>query len=532
MRRGPAPGPAVMRDPDSRTAAPRSDATDLPRPTPALWLLAAATTLFYALTAHGYGIFRDELYYVACSHHLGLGYVDQPPLIGWITAAVRAVLGQSLPALRLLPALAAGATVWIAGLAARELGGGRFAQALAAVAALVAPAYLSLFTILSMNAFDVLVWAGLWWLVARILRTGNQRLWLAFGVLAGVGLENKISVLFLGFGVVVGLALARRWEVFKSPWLWAGGAIAGVLFAPHLVWQQLHGWPTLEFMGRARATKMKAFAPLDFLGEQALMAGPVSLPLWLAGLGALLAGRRFRPFRTLGWAYLAILVLLVASHGKPYYLAPAYVVLFAAGAAAVEAWSARWGGAALRAAALAVVAAGGIAAASLAKPLLSEDAFVRYAAFWGLAPSTDEHHDLGRLPQFFADMHGWEGLAADVARVYATLPAADRARACVFAENYGQAGAIDFFGPALGLPRAISGHNSYFLWGPQGCSGDLLLVLGGKREEVAENFAAVEPGGVHTCADCMPYENHKAIWIARGLKAPVEEAWPHVKHYD
>lgn len=511
---------------------PRSEAQPLPRTTRLLWVLAAATLLFYLLTARGYGYFRDELYYLANGEHLGLGYVDHPPLVGWLAAVVRGLLGTSLPALRFLPALAAAATVGLAGLLARELGGGRSAQVLAAVATLLTPIYLGLFSIFSMNAFDVLIWAGLWWLAARILRTGDQRLWLAFGLLAGVGLENKISVLFLGFGLVLGLVLARRWQAFKSPWLWAGGGLALLLFLPHLVWQQLHGWPTPEFMANAREHKIKDLAPLSFLGEQLLLAGPAALPLWLAGLGSFLFARRHRPFRPLGWAYLAILALMIVAGSKPYYLGAAYTVLLAGGAAAVEAWSRRWGGAPLRGAVLAGVAAGGLVVAPLAKPLLPVERYVRYAAALGVAPSSDERHELGRLPQFYADMHGWPDLAASVARVYDTLPSEDKARACIFTENYGQAGAIDLFGADHGLPKAISGHNSYWLWGPRDCTGEVVLVLGGERERLEESFTQVEPGAVHTCRDCMPYEDDKPIWIARELKQPLAELWPRLKHYN
>lgn len=497
----------------------------------ALPVLAALALIFYVATATGYGYFRDELYYLACGEHLGWGYVDHPPLIGWIAAAVRGTLGDSLYALRLLPALAAAATVWLCGALARELGGGRFAQVLAALTALVAPIFLSLFTIFSMNAFDLVFWAVCFWLVARILRTGKDRLWLAFGAVAGLGLLNKISVLFLGFGLVVGLLASRRWEVFRSRWFWLGGAIAFALFLPHVAWQVAHGWPTLEFMDRARRLKMVSMPPLVFLREVSLGAGPGALPLWLGGLGFLLASRRARDVRPLGWAFLAVLVLLVATTSKPYYLAAAITLPFAAGGVAVEAWTARRGGTALRAAAVTLVVASGAVVAPLAKPLLPVESYVRYAAALGFAPGTDERQAVGRLPQFFADMHGWPELAETVSQVFDALPTADRDRACVFGQNYGHAAAVEVFGPRLGLPPAISGHNSYFLWGPGSCTGEVLLVIGDDRERVEEFFASVELGATYTCRDCMPYEAEKAIWIARGLRRPLAEAWPQVKSY-
>jgi hypothetical protein len=495
-----------------------------------VWAIAALTLVLFVLTASGYGYFRDELYYLACGEHLDLGYVDHPPLIGIVAALVRSVPGESLIAIRLLPALAAAATVFLAGALARELGGGGFAQILAALATLLSPVYLSLFSILSMNAFDVLIWAAAFLVLARLLRTGDQRLWLAFGLIAGIGLQNKISVLFLGFGMTVGLVLSRRWEVFRSRYLWIGGAIAALIFLPHLLWQMTHDWPTLEFMENARQFKMNPLPPAAFVSEQVLYAGPVALPLWLSGLALLLLGAPGRPYRTLGWAFLAILALMIATQGKPYYLGPAYTILFSAGGVMLERWTSDRARA-LRPAILATLVVGGILVAPLAKPLLPKETFIRYSGWLGIQPTQDERSERGRLPQFYADMIGWLELAETVAKVHGALPEVDRSRACIFGQNYGQAGAIDFFGPKLGLPKAISAHNSYYLWGPRGCTGEVVLVIGDDRESLQEAFESVELAATYTCTDCMPYENDKPIWIARGLRGKLLDLWPSIKHF-
>jgi len=496
----------------------------------AVWALAALTFLFFLLTARGYGYFRDELYYLACGEHLDFGYVDHPPLIGIISAGARALLGESLIAIRLLPALAAAATVFLAGAIARELGGGRFAQVLGALATMLSPVYLSLFSILSMNAFDVLIWAAAFWVLARLLRTGDQRLWLAFGVIAGIGLQNKISVLFLGFGLMVGLVLARRWEAFRSGYLWIGGGIAALIFLPHVIWQMAHGWPTLEFMENARKFKMAALSPGAFVIEQVLHAGPIALPIWLSGVAFFLFTRPGRPYRALGWAYLAILALMIGTQAKAYYLGSVYTVLFAGGAVMMEAWT-QGRARALRPAVLALIVAGGVLAAPLAKPLLPLETVVRYSAWLGIQAAPAERHELGRLPQFYADMLGWPELAETVARVHRALPAEERPGACIFGQNYGQAGAIDFFGPAYGLPRAISAHNSYYLWGPGDCTGEVVIVIGDDRESLQEVFESVELATKYTCNDCMPFENNKPIWIARRLRQPLAELWPRIKHF-
>jgi len=493
-------------------------------------VLPVALFLLHAVTTAGYGYFRDELYYLACGRHVDLGYVDHPPLIGLLAAGVRTLFGESLLAIRSLPALAHAGTALLAAELARVLGGRRFAQITAATATGLAPIYVSLFGIFSMNAFDVTVWAAGFVVVARILRSGNERGWIAFGLVAGIGLENKISVLFLGFGLALGLVIAGPRAMLGRRAIWLGAALALAIFVPHVVWQQLHGWPTLEFMENARRLKNLPLAPLDFLSEQVLHAGPLALPVWLAGLALLLVSSRGRPFRALGCAWVAILLLLIASQGKAYYFAPAHVLGFAAGGVALETWPRR-GATLVRALALSSIVAGGVLAAPLAKPLLPVESYVRYAAALGIAPSSGERQRLGRLPQFFADMHGWPELAQSVAGVWSSLPADARARACVFTQNYGEAGAIDRFGPALGLPPAISAHNSYFLWGPGNCTGEVVIVIGGDREDLESLFESVELGATHVCAECMPYESDLPIWVARGLERPIAELWPRIKSF-
>jgi len=495
------------------------------------WALPLATLAFFLATARGYGIFRDELYYVACGRHLAWGYVDHPPFVALVAALATKLFGASLVGLRLFPALAFAATVLLVGDTARELGGGRYARLLAQLLTATAPIYLGLFTIFSMNAFDVLAWAALARIAARLLAGGAPRLWLAFGAVAGVGLENKVDVGLLGVGLGVGLLLGRRIGLLRSRWPWLGAGLAALLFLPHLLWQAANGWPTREFIARAQAGKIVALAPWSFVAAQLEQVGPVAALAALAALGWLLVARSARPFRALGWAALTVLVVLALSVSKPYYFSPAYTLLFPASGVAIESWTASRFRRTGRTVALLLV--GSIAvAAPLAKPLLAEDDFVRYAAALGQAPSSDEHHRLGRLPQFFADMHGWREMAAAVSRVYASLPAADRARACFFGNNYGEAGAIDYFAAELELPPAVSGHNSYWLWGPGNCTGEVLLLLGGTREDHAEHFTELEPAGVFRCRDCMPYENDLTIWIARGLRAPLAEAWAGVRHYD
>jgi 4-amino-4-deoxy-L-arabinose transferase-like glycosyltransferase len=279
---------------DDRRQLPRL-APHLAPIVPALALGNALLHLAVILAGIGsYGYFRDELYYVACGERLAWGYVDHPPLVALVARLATELFGTSPLALRILPILAGSGVVLMTGLLARELGGGRFAQGLAALCVVIAPAYLFTFHILSMNAFDVLLWALGAWVLARImrlLRTGDRRLWLAFGLIAGLGLLNKWSFLFFGFGVFAGLLLTPARRQLLTPWPWLGGALAGLLALPHVLWQIAHGWPTLEFIANATADKNVALAPGAFLAEQVMQVHPLTLPVWLGGLVFCLAAR-------------------------------------------------------------------------------------------------------------------------------------------------------------------------------------------------------------------------------------------------
>jgi hypothetical protein len=328
---------------------------------------------------------------------------------------------------------------------------------------------------------------------------------------------------------VVGLVLARRWDVFRSRLFWAGGVLAFAIFLPHLLWQHAHGWPTLEFMANARRHKMAPLSSAEFVKQALLQTAPMAW-LWVVGVGSLLVARAAERTRALGFAFLAVLGVLAFGGGKPYYLAAAYSLAFAAGAVALERWTAGRAHS-LRPVLAALMVAVALGVSPLGRPVLPVETFVRYAAALGQKPGTEERNALGRLPQFYADMHGWRAMAEAVAAVVHTLPAEERAKACVFGQNYGEAGAIEYFARDLDLPPAISAHNSYWLWGPGGCTGDVLVVIGDRRERLDQLFADVRLGGVSHCTDCMPYEDGRSIWVARGPRRPIAGVWPSIKGF-
>jgi hypothetical protein len=487
--------------------------------------------LVHLYAGRHYGYFVDELYYLACSRHLDWGYVDQPPLIALITWTARSLFGDSLPAIRFLPALAGAAEVALTALIARELGGNRFAQGLAALATLVAPGILASDNLLSMNAFEPLFWMGCAFLFIRIVKTGNQKLWIWFGILAGLGLENKYSMLMFGAGIVFGLLLTSQRSLLASPWFWIAGAIAFLIFLPNLLWNIQHHFPFLELQNNIRHSGRDVpLGPLAFFGQEVLTLHPLTLPVWLAGLWFYFFSKSGRTFRALGWAWVFVAAVIVTLSPRVYYLFPAFPLLFAAGAVIWETclkrpqfsrWKLAW---------IALTVVTSIILAPLAIPVLPPEMYIRYTKALRLAPPAIETHRLGPLPQIFADQFGWEEMVATVARVYSNLPAEVRSKTAIFGQNYGQAGAIDLFGPKYGLPPAISGHQSYYLWGPRGYTGESVIVMEGRQEDLESRFASVQKVASVYHPYSMPYE-HFDVFYCRGLKQPLNEIWSQVKNW-
>jgi 4-amino-4-deoxy-L-arabinose transferase-like glycosyltransferase len=294
---------------------------------PVLLGLAAVKLLIQFAGINHYGFFRDELYYMACGEHLAWGYVDQPPLIACVAWAARHLFGNSLLAVRLFPALAGAAVVWLTGLMARELGGGKLAQFLAATAILFAPANLAFDSFLSMNAFEPLFWLLCAWLVVLIIKGASPKLWLVFGVVAGIGLENKHSMLVFGFALTAGLILSGQVRLFRSKWIWVAALVAFVLFLPNLIWEAHHGWPQIEVVRNAQRFKNVEISPFRFVVEQILFLHPLELPVWLGGLAWYFGAREGKRFRFLGWTYLIVLGIFIFMNGKSYYPLPIYPLL-------------------------------------------------------------------------------------------------------------------------------------------------------------------------------------------------------------
>jgi len=494
-------------------------------------LIAIVKLAVHLYAGRRYGFFVDELYYMACAQHLDWGYVDQPPLIALIAWIGRSALGDSLAATRLFPAVAGASLVLLTGLIARELGGRRFAQGLAALTVLLAPAFLAMDHFLSMNAFEPLFWMGCALVLIRIVKTGNQKLWLWFGVLAGLGLENKHSTLMFGFGIVVGLMLTPQRRFLRNPWMWAGGGVALLIFLPNLLWNIQHHFPFLELQanirrdGRNVTLSVGAFWLQEFL---ALL--PLSLPVWLGGLWFFFFRSEGKPFRALGWAWLVTASLIFGLNPRVYYLFPAFPVLLAGGAVAWESWLDEPRGRWLKWTYVPLIITMGVVLAPMMVPVLPAEAYIRYSEATHLAPPGIETHKLGPMPQLYADQFGWEEMTAVVAHAYNSLPPDIRAKTAIFGQNYGQAGAVDLFGPKYGLPKAISGHQNYFLWGPHGYTGESVIVMDERQENLEPLFAEVRKVGHVEHPYSMPYE-HFDIFYCRGFKYSLADYWPKVKNW-
>ena len=499
-----------------------------------LLIALAAAKFFIHFTvnlAGAYGYFRDEFYYIACSEHLAFGYVDQPPLSTLLLKISRLIFGDSLVAIRLFPALAGALTVFLTGMVVKELGGGRFARLFAGLCVILAPLHLGINSFYSMNSFDILVWTVTAYILVRWVNHQDPKMWLWLGVILGLGLQNKISVLWLGFGLAIGFCLTENRRLFltRGPWLAAG--IAFLVFLPHIVWQVQNAWPTLEFMTGARGGKILEITPLGYLGSQVMGMNPLLFPVWLAGLAWYLFSSSGHRFRHLGVIYVSVFALLVFSGGaKPSYLAPAYPMLFASGALLLERVSVTRFVKLVRGFIVAVVLAGGIAIAPMGLPVLPVEMFIGYAAALGAGPSTEETHKLGALPQFFADMHGWDEIVDAVADVYESVKSEGQGTWAVFTGNYGIAGAIDFLGRKYALPPAISGHNNYWLWGPGDPPPENLIIIGGRLEDHGYCKEAWQ-AGTTDCTWCMPYEDDNPIFVCLDLQVDPATLWQEVKHF-
>jgi 4-amino-4-deoxy-L-arabinose transferase-like glycosyltransferase len=406
------------------------------------------------------------------------------------------------------------------------MGGGRFAVAITCLGLLIAPIYLALSNYYSMNVFDLVFWTAGALVLVRIMQTGNSRLWLWYGVIAGLGLQNKMSMAFFGGGLVMAMILTPHRAWFKDRYLYFGGMIALAIYLPHLIWQVLHGFPTLEFMANAALYKNSPMTPLQLLLESLLLVHPLGLLLWGVGLYAAFFSARLRGYRLFGLIWIFVFVLFSLTNGKAYYLAAAFPPLISIGALAWEGWlRRRW----QRGIAIVVLALGGLVTLPYAVPLLPPETFLQYQAWLGLSTPQMERSHTADLPQHFGDRFGWPEMVDAITLQYQALSPEEQAQCAIFTSNYGEAGAVNILGE--GLPRAMSGHNNCYLWGPPEGEVAVMLTLGVDDPEGLRNlFEEVEQVGMISHPYAMPYEQGP-IFRCRNPKVDLREAWATAKGF-
>ncbi|MDQ2931913.1 MAG: glycosyltransferase family 39 protein [Gemmatimonadota bacterium] len=483
-----------------------------------------------------YGFQRDEFLYMAMGRHLRLWRMDFPPFIAIVSQVERFVLGDSIAAIRFLPAVAAGLLVMLSAFIARELGGGKFAQLLAAVAVAASPLFLR-----AGDLFQPVIFDQLWWTLAlyALVRLGASapsaetlatapRWWIVLGVACGLGLLTKFSLLFFGATLVVALIIAPQRRVLLTPWPWASLVIAFALGSPSIVGQIALGYPVVAQMRTLQGSQLAHVSAWTFVGGQ-LFLGP-AIVLAFAGALYLVMADRMRPFRVVGWTCIGAFMLLLALHGKSYYISPIYPTIFAAGALAFERWSGMFAtltAMALRVVVIVLLFATGASGLPLEIPLFSKETTAAFAQRAGLTAATKTNQGTPlKLPQDYADMLGWPELVNAVAHAYDSLPPEKRAQVILAGDNYGEAGALEFYGPKLGLPPVVSAAGSYWFFGPGVKPGTIMISLGVKREDLYRFYNTVTPAGRVVNHWGVPEESDVSIYIAEDPKTTIQAIWP------
>ena len=475
-----------------------------------------------------YSIHRDELLYLAMGKYLAFWRMDFPPLIALLANATRWLFGDSLVAIRLFPAVAGALLVILAAQIAREMGGGGRAQVLASLAVLLNPLFLRAGALFQPTVFDQLWWTIGLYCFLRLLKSDHTIWWILLGAAGGFGLLTKFSIVFLGVGVLAGILLTHRRRTILTPWPYVTLAIALAIGSPSIVGQIQLDFPVLIQLQVLQEDQLSRVTPMSFLLAQLLIMGPAVV---LAGLGIwwLTCASVARQFWAIGWACLTSFVVVLVLQGKPYYVGPLYPVLLAAGAVAIESFTVplqRIAGIAM----ITLILAYGVITLPLGLPIVPPEPMARYSVALGTSEArTSNTGEVLNLPQDYADMLGWEDQVSLLASTYHALPTEEKAKAVIMARNYGEAGAIDFFGPRHGLPRAVCLSGSYWFFGPGELPGEVVVSIGLTPEDVQGLFQSVEVVGHSDNRWTVPEERDIPIMVCQSPRQSLQELWPRFK---
>ncbi|UCE05201.1 MAG: glycosyltransferase family 39 protein [bacterium] len=495
--------------------------------------LALIKLLIHVLTNGQYGFHRDEFLYMAMGNHLDWGYVELPPGVGAVAHFSNGLIGDSIFAVRFFPALVGAGIVMLIGLMVRELGGKRYAQILSGLAFIISPAYLRSNTLFQPVSFDQFFWVLSAYLFIKILKKDDPKRWLVLGLVMGLGLMNKYTMLLFGFGLLMSIVLTSHRRMLITKWPWIAGFTAFIIFFPNLIWQHNHNWVFFEFIRELSKQQFVNVQPADFIIGQILM-NMQALPIWIIGLYYYIFSRDGKPYRPLGLMYIIFLVVLLIARGKAYYLLPAYPMLFAAGSCEIEKYITQMNWNWLKPAIVISMIIISIGVIPYGLPILPVETFQKYAKFMsenlGLSgPLRWETGKIHSLPQDYADMFGWENQVATVANVYHRLSPEEKKKCVIFASNYGEAGAIDYYGKRYDLPKAINVSGSYYTWGPGSLPAEILITIG-LSEDVFDNWYE-EVELVTTITHEYARENNVPVHIARKPQISLQDLWPRLAKY-
>ena len=489
-------------------------------------LIAALVALALHLAGNPhYGFFRDELYFIICGRYPDFGYVDQPPLAP-LLAAFSQSFGISLFALRAIPAIFAAVATYASCICAIEFGGGVFAMIVAALVTIVAPEMMAFGARLSPDTIEMAIWPFIALIALRIVKgRASPKWWLLAGGLVALAGWGKYSVAFFATALVLGLAFTRQRSVMQNAWFAGGVALAVGLLLPNALWQWHYHFPMLQLLHNDYGKFLLTWPP--FPVQQIMIMSPLLSIVWLVGLGWLLYHERTR---FLGYCYLLLIAMMWPLAAKAYYPAAIYPFMIAAGAVPIERWTGvrrRW-----RIAIISIVAAFAIPSTPFVLPVLPMGTYIKYQEVLGNLFHIQFH--VGDAPnstpiQFYAEMTGWPQLTESVAKIYRNLPAADRKVAAIYAHNFGEASAMQLYGPRYGLPPVISSNNNYWIWGPREYSGDVVIDVNGP--ELLKYYRSVQRVQTFRNPLAMPYETNLPIWVLRDPIAPLSLIWPSLRNY-
>jgi len=502
-----------------------------------LLYLALTKLLLHLLVSTNFGIHRDEFLYLAMGDHLEWGFRETPPAIAvwgnWLTS----VFGNTVFAVRFLPAMLGSMMVLLVGGMTRQMGGGRFAMAISGIAVIIAPLFLRSGTLFQPVIFNQFYWTLASFLFVNIaLQKRKWVWWICLGAICGLALLNKYTMLLWGSGLAIGLLFSEQRKQLLTPWPWIALAIAGIIFFPNIQWQQANSWPLFEHLQQLRTNQLSHVSKTGFIIDQILMLQPATFFIWPCGIVFFLYSKAGKPFRALGWIYVFSFIALLYLQGKAYYLGPAYPALFAGGAIYVErfilAKRMYW----LKPVAVIYLLLSGVIFSPYGAPVLP----VRYMEFYcqfmaenvGLdGPLKNETGKLGTLPQDYADMHGWKNQVNTVARVFHELTPEEQEQCVIWAGNYGQAGALDFYGPAQGLPAPISLNSSYYRWGAGEKPGNVVITIGIPFDELKKHFVKIRRRAMVNHRYAIYYEKDLPIFVCWTPETPLQDLWPTLKSY-